>query len=71
MCLLRDGTVVDRDQLIEPNPIHSLTEKSMALPLQTADGEAYSLSESRTILVVDDDALVRQMLRDCLEGCGF
>jgi DNA-binding NtrC family response regulator len=58
-------------KLIVPNPIPSLTEKSMALSLQTADGEVDSLSERRTILVVDDEVLVRRMLRDCLEAYGF
>jgi DNA-binding NtrC family response regulator len=43
----------------------------MALPLQTADAEVDSSPERRTILVVDDEALVRQMFRDCLEVCGF
>jgi DNA-binding NtrC family response regulator len=43
----------------------------MALSLQTADGEADSSSERRTILVVDDEAMVRQMLQEYLEVCGF
>jgi DNA-binding NtrC family response regulator len=58
-------------QLIKPHPIPSLTEKSMALSLQTTDGVADSSSERRTIMVVDDDTQVRQMLRDCLEEHGF
>ncbi|MDR3578574.1 MAG: response regulator [Oryzomonas sp.] len=43
----------------------------MALSLQTADEEAESLSERRTILVVDDDTQIREMLQDCLEEYGF
>jgi len=43
----------------------------MALSLQPADVEADGPLERRTILVVDDEVMVRQMLQDCLEDCGF
>jgi DNA-binding NtrC family response regulator len=57
--------------LIEPHPIPNVTEKSMAQSIQTADGEAESSSEKRTILVVDDDTQIREMLQDCLVEYGF
>ena len=43
----------------------------MALAHQTADVEADSSLERRTILVVDDETMIRQMLRECLEEYGF
>jgi DNA-binding NtrC family response regulator len=43
----------------------------MARALQIADVETDSLLERRTILVVDDEMMVRQMLRECLVGDGF
>lgn len=43
----------------------------MALSLHAADVKNDSPLERKTILVVDDEMLVRQMLQDCLEGCGF
>jgi len=43
----------------------------MALSLQSSDVETGHALGKRTILVVDDEVLVRQMLQDCLEDYGF
>ncbi|GFE61398.1 response regulator [Geobacter sp. AOG2] len=43
----------------------------MALSLRTTDGEKGTLLDKRTILVVDDEVMVRQMLQECLEDYGF
>jgi two-component system cell cycle sensor histidine kinase/response regulator CckA len=43
----------------------------MALSLQSAHLENDSRQKQKTILVVDDEMLVRQMLQDCLEEYGF
>ncbi|KAA0895363.1 response regulator [Oryzomonas rubra] len=47
------------------------TETSMARSLQSAHIENDGQQNQRTILVVDDELLVRQMLQDCLEEYGF
>ena len=43
----------------------------MALTSRAADVKADCSSDRRTILVVDDDTQVLELLRDCLEECGF
>lgn len=43
----------------------------MALSPHSEDVETDNPPERRTILVVDDEVLVRQMLQDCLEDYGF
>lgn len=43
----------------------------MAQPLQSAQRDSCDQPKQRTILVVDDELLVRQMLQDCLEEYGF
>lgn len=43
----------------------------MSLSPQTVDVDAYCSLEGKSVLVVDDDAQVLQMLRECLEDSGF